>query len=355
MTTLAGRLVVLVAALAGACGGAPVDLDGAIAADAAAIDATAIDAALDGGAPAPEPDLTHWIVGDPADRVASTTRGLIVMGGGTDVDEAFRWQRDRIGGGDVVVLRASGADGYDDYLFTTIGGVDSVETLLVDTRAHAMSPYVRWQIDHAEAIFLAGGDQAVYLAAWTGTPLADALAAAYQRGAVVGGTSAGAAVLGEIAYSATNGSVYSDEALADPYDAHVTFAPGLVPTPALAGIVTDTHFATRDRMGRLLAFVARLRTDGVVARPVGLGVNEATALVIDEHGTGRVVGAGAVYAIVPTAAPTTCAASAPLVWADVPLFRLHAGDTIALPAATATVAPASLSAAGGQLSPADPY
>ncbi len=341
----------MLALILAACGSPSARPDAA----AAPADAIAADAATDAGAPAAEPDLPRWSIGDPADAVATTTGGLIVMGGGADVDEAFRWQRDRIGGGDVVVLRASGADGYDDYLYATIGGVDSVETILVDNRAHASSPYVRWQLDRAEAIFLAGGDQAVYLAAWTGTPLAEALAAAHQRGAVLGGTSAGAAVLGQIAYSAANGSVYSDEALADPYDPHVTFAAGLVPAPALAGVVVDTHFAARDRMGRLLAFVARLRTDALAARPLGLGVDEGTALVIDDTGTGRVVGAGAVYAIVPSSAPTTCAAGKALAWTGVPRYRLVAGDTIDLPSGTTAATATLLSAAGGQLSPADPY
>lgn len=94
---------------------------------------------------------------------------------------------------------------------------------------------------------------------------------------------------------------------------------------------------------------------GGAARPVGLGVDEATALVIDEAGLGTVVGEGAVYAVVPAAAPASCAAGQPLTWDDVPVHALRAGDTIALPAATTTVAAGLVSAGGGALDPADPY
>jgi len=324
----------------GACGG-----------DAARDDAAPPDAAP----PEPPPGLTRWVAGDPADLIATPEAGLILMGGGTDVDAAFTWQRDRIDGGDVVVLRASGADGYNDYLFSEIGGVDSVETLLVDTATLAAEPYVGWTLDHAEAIFLAGGDQAVYVAAWGGTPVEDALAAAWARGAVLGGTSAGCAVLGEIIYTASNGSVYSDEALADPYNEYVTLERAFVPAPPLVAVVTDTHFGARDRMGRLVAFLARAIADGWATRPVGLGVDEATALVIDAAGTGTVLGSGAVYAVTPTAPPTTCAPGAPLAWVDVPVHELRDGDTIALPSATTSVAPTLVSAGAGALDPADPY
>lgn len=332
--------VVVVVGAGGACGGA-----GAPVADD-------VDAAV---APVPPPGLQRWLVGSPGDVVTATRPGLILMGGGTDVDAAFAWQRDRIGGGDVVVLRASGADGYNDYLLTDIGGVDSVETLLIDTAALAAEPYVAWTIDHAEAVFLAGGDQAVYVAAWGDGPVATALTAAFRRGAVVGGTSAGCAVLGELLFAARNGTVTSAEALADPYDPLVTIDHDFVALPPLVQIITDTHFAARDRMGRLLAFTARALVDGLAARPLGLGIDQATALVVDEAGTGTVLGSGSVYAVAPTRPPAQCAAGAPLLWADVPIHELHAGDTIALPSGTTSVAARTLSVTIGGLVPANPY
>jgi cyanophycinase len=327
---------------------APVTPDAPLAKDSALPDASV----LPPDAPA---NLMRWLVGDPADRVVQARSGLILMGGGTDVDEALAWQRDRIAGGDVVVLRTSGSDGYNDYLFSDIGGVDSVETLRVDTRALANDPYVRWTLEHAEAVFIAGGDQATYVAAWRGTAVTEALDAAWTRGAVIGGTSAGCAFLGATVYSASQGSVVSSEALDDPYDPRVTLVGDVLALPPLARVVTDTHFAARDRMGRLLAFTARTIADGIQTAPLGIGVDERTALVVDELGTATVMGAGGVYVVAPDHAPTTCASAQPLVWSEVDLYELRAGDSLLLPTGTTALAPRSLAASGGVLSPVDPY
>lgn len=310
----------------------------------------------DDSPPAAPGSLQRWLTGSPADVNVATHAGIVLMGGGTDVDAAFVWQRDRIAKGDVLVLRASGADGYNDYLYRDIGGVDSVETLLVDDRALAEDPYVAWAIDHAEAIFLAGGDQAVYLATWTGTATQAALRRAWQRGAVIGGTSAGAAVLGAIVYSAADGSVYSDEALADPFDVHVTLTRDFVALPPLANVVTDTHFGARDRMGRLLTFVARAYVAGWTETPRGIGLDEQTALVIDDVGVARVLGEGAVYVIAPatTMAPIRCVDGEPLAWANVPFYTLHDGDTWDL-SQLSLLGARMLSADGGALTPSDPY
>lgn len=355
---LVTRVLAFGLAFAAACG-TPASTSDGLSADAPATDADTrfVDAPpIDADAPPlPPANLLRWLRGNPADRVTTATSGLILMGGGPDVDAAFAWQRERIGGGDVVVLRASGADGYNDYLFDDIGGVDSVETLRLDTRALALDPYVKWTLDHAEAVFLAGGDQAIYVAAWGGTPVSDALAAAWTRGTVLGGTSAGCAFLAGYAYTASAGSVTSVEALADPYDPYVTLARDIVSLPPLATVITDTHFRARDRMGRLVTFAARAITDGWTARPLALGVDEGTALVVDETGLGTVLGADAVYAVAPQQAPSRCTAGSSLAWSNVPVYELRAGDTIALPTGTTTVAPSTLSVTNGALVPANPY
>jgi cyanophycinase len=343
---------VVVAALS-ACGGG----NSSTAGDANATDSASPEdaASVDAAPPTPPAGLTRWLTGNAADKITTSQAGVILMGGGTDVDAAFAWQRDRIGGGDVVVLRASGADGYNDYLYSDIGGVDSVETMIVNTKALALEPYVKWQLDHAEAIFLAGGDQSVYVAAWDDTPVADALAGAFARGAVVGGTSAGCAFLAGYVYSASSGSVLSNEALANPYDARVTLARDVVAIAPLAHVVTDTHFGARDRMGRLLAFTARTVANGWTTAPLGLGVDERTALVVDAAGNGTVLGTGAVYALAPTQAPAQCTNGQPLGWSNVPLYTLRANDTIALPSRSTTAMMRSLSAANGTLTPSNPY
>ncbi|MFO0755899.1 MAG: cyanophycinase [Byssovorax sp.] len=307
----------------------------------------------------PKPaDLVTYLTGNPEDAVVTPEGpGLILMGGGTDVDEAFQWQKPLVQGGDVVVLRTSGADGYNDYLFSQIGGVDSVETMLVTTPALADDPYVTFKIRHAEAVFLAGGDQATYLETWKDHGVESALMDAWARGAVIGGTSAGCAVLGESMFAAYNDTVYSDEALADPYNMYMTMERGFLSFAPLASSITDTHFAERDRMGRLVAFLGRILTDGwsSTGKARGLGIDEATALVVDATGHGKVLGQGAVYVIDAEKPPAVCEAGKPLVFSGLALRKLVAGDSIALPSGESDVPPMPLSASGGALTPASPY
>src|SRR5690242_814803 len=79
--------------------------------------------------------------GDTADVVTKTRGGVALVGGGGDVPGAFKWMIDRSGGGNVVVIRASG-----DYLYNStidsLGRVASVETLLINSREVANDPAV---------------------------------------------------------------------------------------------------------------------------------------------------------------------------------------------------------------------
>lgn len=304
-------------------------------------------------APKPPDTLTHFVTGEDADADVLPLGGAILMGGSTDVDAAFEWAADRAAGGDLVVLRTTGSDGYNDYLYTDIGGFDSVETMLVTTRALAEDPYVVSRVENAEVIFLAGGDQWTYVDNWKDTPLEDAIHAAVARGAIIGGTSAGLAVLGQIAFTAEIDTVTSAEALADPYDPFVTLD-GFLTLPMLTGVITDSHFGARDRMGRLIAFHARTITDALATSPVGIGVDEETALVIDASGAGSVLGIGNVYRVGSFALPAHCVAGDPLVH-SVEVHRLGPGDTATFPGFVSDSVPYAVLASNGTLQPASPY
>ena len=62
------------------------------------------------------PGYQHFVVGNPADVVTTTTPLLVLQGGGTDVDENFVRMGAAAGGGDFVVIRASGTDAYNPYI-----------------------------------------------------------------------------------------------------------------------------------------------------------------------------------------------------------------------------------------------
>jgi len=281
--------------------------------------------------------LRSWLTGNAADAGRSPIGGpaLLLMGGSTEVDAGFAQRAYPIvNGGDIVILRTSGRDGYNDYLYNLVSGPlkpDSVETLIVDTRDKANLDYVDWAIRNAELIFLAGGDQSTYVNAWQGTRVEDALHFAHARGAVIGGTSAGLAVQGQYVYAPDGvAGVTSAEALADPYHPSVLLSTDFLRFPVLDGIVTDSHFRERDRMGRSLAFMARLRQDGGAPSIAALAIDEQTSLFIDRNGVGTVDSnlGGAVYVVQerPDTVREQVAPGQPLIYRNLQRVRLRAGQ-----------------------------
>ncbi len=271
------------------------------------------------------PGYDYYLTGDPADVTPLTTPGFMLQGGGTDVDAAFEWLIEKSGGGDIIVIRTSGEDGYNDYI-DSLGEVDSVETYVFHWRAAADSETIYTKLMTADALFIAGGDQYDYIRRWKGTRLEDALHDLAAQGVPIGGTSAGLAILGEVAFSAERGTVYSDEALANPYNRYMTLEADFLSFPQLANLITDSHFAERDRMGRLVAFVARMMQDGLVTQARGVGIDEQTAVLLEGDGSAQVVGVGAAYFLTAPGLPERCVPRRALIYLDVPVYRLRASD-----------------------------
>jgi len=245
--------------------------------------------------------------GENADVAVQPRPGYALIGGGADLDEAFQFLCERSGGGDMLVLRATGDDAYNAYL-RAICHLNSVATLIVPSREAAANPFVADTIRHASAIFIAGGDQANYINFWMNTPMQTALNEAVQRGVPFGGTSAGLGVMGEYVYTAQGDkpddpNLDGRTALADPYGPRINLTGRFLDIPILKNVITDTHFKRRDRMGRLLVFLARLNEpDGKPvpseAAPIrGIGVDERTAVLLEPNGTAHVVGDGRAYFI----------------------------------------------------------
>lgn len=257
----------------------------------------------------------YWINGNPADaKPAATRTGLVLAGGGGEVVAAWRWFVACAGGGDIVVLRASGGDGYQAFVTEKVGGADSVETILFNDATAARDPRVLEIIARAEGIWLAGGDQSRYVAWWKGTPVGAALNAHLRAGKPLGGLSAGLAVLGQFYFGAPHGSITSESALRDPFHRAVAIGRDFIAAPALAGVLTDSHFMARQRLGRLIVFLARVQAEENPARLIGLGIDEATALCIEPGGAAKVFTekVGRAWLVQLTQPPARLAAGQPL-------------------------------------------
>lgn len=214
------------------------------------------------------------------------------MGGRTEDDGAMRWFLERSKGGDILVLRTSGSDGYNDYLFSQLGvQVHSVETILCHSREASYDPYVHQRIREADAIWFAGGDQSTYVNYWRDSPVDSLINQALtRRNIAIGGTSAGMAILGTPYFSATVGTIQSDEALANPFHEAMTVdSRPFIRLPILANTITDTHYSERERQGRHVAFLARaFAREGSPMR--GIACDEYTAVCIGPSGLARVYG-----------------------------------------------------------------
>lgn len=256
-----------------------------------------------------------YLTGSNADITSSHRAGLLLAGGGTDVDEAMKWLLINADGGDVVVLRASGQDGYNSYLYSSLGvSVNSVRTLVIDSRDKADKDSVERIIRNAEALFIAGGDQSSYLRLWGGTRVAGALRFLLQEKRVtVGGTSAGMAVLSEFVYTGEAGSALSGQSLLNPFDSKVTIQKGFLHIPLLRGIVTDTHFSERDRFGRLVVFMARIAKEHKVL-PKAIACDEYSAVCVDGSGMASIYGRSAFFMEAADTSALVCIAASPLSW-----------------------------------------
>jgi cyanophycinase len=146
------------------------------------------------------------------------------------------------------------------------------------TREQANAPEGYEPLKEATGVFITGGNQLRLVTVVGATKLEDALVSAHDRGAVVGGTSAGAsAVAAHMVAFGRSGASPKHRMI------HLSAGLGLV-----QGIVVDQHFEQRGRWGRLLAAVA------LSPRLLGIGLDEDTAAVIHADRTLEVLGRGSV-------------------------------------------------------------
>ena len=188
------------------------------------------------------------------------------------------------------------------------------------------------RVRQADAVFLCGGMQSRYRQALldkTGhdTPLVEAIRHVYQKGGLVAGTSAGASVMSHVMYVEADfvlpvmlHGARAGKELADGF--------GLVPHDWFI----DQHCLARGRFARALVAMQ------TIATPFGLGIDEDTAVVIDQGKTARVVGYGGVV-VLDLSESTRDSAIAKFNLKKARLSYLSHGDQIDLATREVTVDP----------------
>ena len=152
-------------------------------------------------------------------------------------------------------------------------------------------------MDDATGVFMTGGNQLKLSQLFVGTPLAEAISRAHERGAVVAGTSAGASIMSQFMIS-----LGADGVTPRQRTSQLTSGLGLLP-----GVIIDQHFDQRGRYGRLMSLVASS------PNLLGMGIDEDTAAEVRDGRRLTVVGSGAVFVV-----------DARQAVSDVPQARQHA-------------------------------
>jgi cyanophycinase len=159
-------------------------------------------------------------------------------------------------------------------------GVDDVRVVDVSSRADTTDAKAVEAIKEATCLFFTGGDQLHVTSLIGGTEMQALIHRRYEKGLLIAGTSAGAAMM-------SNSMIVSGDSKENPRFECVHLGPGM---DLLIGAVIDTHFSQRGRFGRLLTATAHYPQD------MGLGIDEDTAMVVN-RGEFEVIGSGAVTVV----------------------------------------------------------
>jgi len=253
---------------------------------------------------------------------------LFIVGGGQQPRELVQQFVDLAGGAGhariAIFPMASGDSTAGPEKAAELDSLGAHAFVLNVTKAQANTDSIVKLVNGATGIWFVGGDQAKLTAQLLGTAALRAIHDRYRAGAVIGGTSAGAAVMSD---SMLTGNQYFP-GLATAVDSGVStqrigrhvieITPGL---GFLHDAIVDQHFIRRMRENRLLSVI--------MERPsfVGVGIDEGTALRVYPDGHWQVLGRSAAIVIDARHARITPASAPRLGAVDMHVSVLPAGST----------------------------
>jgi cyanophycinase len=219
----------------------------------------------------------------------TSDRALIIVGGHEDKEGdklILRAIADRVHGGKLVIITAASnhqeelGDEYER-LFRGLG-VRHVYKLPIESRDEAVSDRSVSILKDATTIFFTGGDQLRITSLLGCSPVCERIQEIYESGGTIAGTSAGASVMTETMM------VEGDGESTHRLGSGLSLAPGL---GLMRGTIVDQHFSERGRLGRLLAAIAQN------PRILGIGIDENTAIILEQDNRFTVVGDGGVIVL----------------------------------------------------------
>jgi cyanophycinase len=220
----------------------------------------------------------------------SKTQGqLVIIGGAEDKEGDCKILREfvrRAGGTQARIVVMTVATGLPDEVGRTYTqvferlGVNEVQIVDTARQEDASDPKALEAIEKATGVFFTGGDQARITSILKGTELDVAIHKRYQEGIVVGGTSAGAAMMPDM-------MIVEGDSETNPRVEIVQMGPGM---GFLPGVVIDQHFLQRGRLGRLISALAQQPA------VLGFGIDENTAIIVNDNKF-EVIGEGAVTVV----------------------------------------------------------
>lgn len=205
---------------------------------------------------------------------ASAADGSLVVAGGGALDDRILNEFVRLAGGNnaqlVVIPTATGDSRIPTEEQATAlwseRGINDVKVLHTRDRREADDPEFSKALDDATAVWISGGQQSRLADSYVSTVVQQKLRELIQRGGVVGGTSAGAAIQSHVMIASGNPVPEIREGL------------GLLPY-----LIIDQHFLKRNRAPRL-QYAVRQHSE-----LLGVGIDEGTALIVTGR-TARVLG-----------------------------------------------------------------
>ncbi|MFO7890190.1 MAG: Type 1 glutamine amidotransferase-like domain-containing protein [bacterium] len=221
---------------------------------------------------------------------------ILVMGGGNDrkswADEPFIWFVQQADSGKIINIDVDDVATSYAETFISFGADPSSTSIRIQTTAEANDSTIYNQLLTASGIWIEGGDQYDYVRVWEGTLIEEAIQKVFDRGGAVGGTSAGCAVMGMVDFDARYGTSHPEDAAYNPYHTDVHLSDHFL--PLIPDAITDSHFHSRGRLGRLIPMLARRIQDHSEKNIIGIGVADNTALCIESDTTAMCYGEGTV-------------------------------------------------------------